>query len=164
MKKQTNFHQLEAMETIKLYSWILPPPVSIAKSTHYHGMNRKQKTNSWMKTWPKDISHLQTPHMVFPHSWSQRKTQKKNDISSTTALLTMSPEKMSPHFQILNNVLKTYKEWSYSANLTFDGDTTTSVFEKAINGKRHSKHVKAFLNQKSCSSECQILLPVSNAL
>jgi len=60
----------------------------------------------------------------------------------------MSPERMSLHSQISNNALKTYKEWSYSASLIFDGDTTISAFGKVINGKQHSRHVEASSNQK----------------
>jgi len=148
MKRQTNFHQLKVMETTKSYSWILPLLASIAKFTHYHRTNRKQKTNSWMKTWLKDILHPQTPHMVFPCSWSQRKTQRKNNILLIITPSITSPKKMSLHFQISNNALKTYKEWSYLANLTFDGVTTIFVFKKVTNGKQHSRHIKASLNQK----------------
>jgi len=51
----------------------------------------------------------------------------------------------------LNNVLKTCKEWNYSASLTSAGVTTTSAYGKAINGKPHSKHIEDYSNPKSCS-------------
>ena len=74
--------------------------------------------------------------------------EKRYTVSLTINPLTMSPKKMSLHSQTSNNALKIYKEWSYSANLTFDGATTIFVSRKVTNGKQHSKHIKVSLNQK----------------
>jgi len=58
------------------------------------------------------------------------------------------PGKMSHLYQTLHNALKTYKEWNYLANLTYDGDIITSASERKINGREHSKCAKDFSNQK----------------
>jgi len=59
----------------------------------------------------------------------------------------LSPGKMSRLYQTLHNVLKTYKEWNYLANSTYDGDTITSASGRKTNGREHSKHAD-FSNQK----------------
>ena len=64
-----------------------------------------------------------------------------------------SLEKTSHLYQTLPNASKTYKGWNYSANSIYDGGTITSALEKKTNGRGHSKHNKAFSNQKSCSLE-----------
>jgi len=76
----------------------------------------------------------------------------------------LSLGKMSPHSPTLHNVSKTCKAWKFSANSTPNGATITSESGKAMSGKAHSKHEEDYLNQKSCSSECQIHQPVFNAL
>jgi len=151
MKKQTNFRQLEAMETTKLYSWTPPLPASIVKSTRSQEMSRKRKTNSSTKIWKKATSHPRTPLTAFPPSWSLRKTRRRRDISSTIAPSMPLLGKTLPHSLISNNVSRTCKEWNYSASLTSAGVITTSAYGKAINGRPHSKHVKDYLNPKLCS-------------
>jgi len=65
----------------------------------------------------------------------------------------LSLEKMSPPYQTLPNVSRTYKGWNYSVNSIYNGDTITSASKKKTNGKEHSKRVEAYSNQKSCFLE-----------
>jgi len=55
---------------------------------------------------------------------------------------------MSSLYQTLLNALKTYKEWNYLVNSTYDGNTIASTSEKKTSGKEHSKHIKVYSNQK----------------
>ena len=86
--------------------------------------------------------------MVSPPSWSQRKIPRRNNISLTTDHLTPSPERMSPPYQTLPNVLKAYKGWNYLANSTYNGDTIISALKKKTSGKERSKYIKDYSNQK----------------
>ena len=56
------------------------------------------------------------------------------------------PVKTSHHYQTLDSVLKTYKEWKFLANLTSDRAITKSRSKRAMNGKEHSKYAMDFLN------------------
>jgi len=55
---------------------------------------------------------------------------------------------MSLPYQTSPNVSKISKEWNYSVNSIYDGDTITSASEKKTSGKEHSKHIKDYLSQK----------------
>jgi hypothetical protein len=55
---------------------------------------------------------------------------------------------MSPHSLTLYNASKTCKEWNYSANSMYVGDTTISESAKQINGRAHLKCAEDFMKQK----------------
>jgi hypothetical protein len=84
--------------------------------------------------------------------------------SSTTGHSMQLPKKMSPHYQISPNALKTSKEWSSSASSTSDGDTTIFEFTMVTNGKEPSKPEEGSSNQKSCFSACVTPQPPFNDL
>ena len=164
MKKQMHSLLVEEKEITKLNYWKLPLLASIAKSTPCPKQNKKQRTNSWMKTWPKDTSYCLTHPTDSQPSWSLKRTQKRRDTSSTTTLSMLSLGKMSPHSLTLCSVSKTYKEWRSSASLTSDRATTTSKSVKETSGKVHSRHKEDYLNPKSCSLGCPTHWLASNAL
>ena len=164
MKKQMPSLLVEKKETTRLNYWKLPPLASTAKFIPYPKQNKKWKTNSWMKTWPKDTSY----HLTYPTDsqplWSLKRTQKRRDTSSTTALSMPLLGKMSPHSLTLCNVSKIYKEWRSLASSTSDGVTIISKSVKGMNGKAHSKQEEDYLNPKSCSLGCPTHQPASNTL
>ena len=164
MKKQTHSLLVEEKETTRSNYWKPPLLASIAKSILCPKQNKKQRTNSWMKTWPKDTSYRLTRPMDSRLLWSLKRTRKRRDISSTTALSTPSLGKMSPHSLTLHSALKTYKEWRSSASLTSGGATTTFESMKATSGKAHSRQEEDYSNPKLCSLECPTHQPASNDL
>ena len=80
-----------------------------------------------------------------------KRIQRRKGISLTINPWMQSPERTSPHSPTSNNVSRTCKEWNYSANSIFVGDTITFASTKVTNGKQHSKHIEDYSNQKSCS-------------
>jgi len=164
MKKLTPSLLNEEKETTKSNCWKPPLLASIAKSTPYPKQNKKQRINSWMKTWLKDTSYHLTHPMDSRLLWSLKRTQKRRDTSLTTALSMLSLGKMSPHYPTWHNASKTCKGWRSLASSTSDGATTTSESMRETSGKAHSRHEEDYSSPKSCSLECQTHWPASNAL
>src|SRR5260221_4556858 len=117
-----------------------------------------------MKTWQKAISYHRTLPTASPLSWFQRKTQKRCDISLTTAPSMQLPGKMSHHSRILDSASKIYREWNSSANLTSDGAITTSASAQETSGREHSRRGEDYSSQKLCSLDSAIPLHPSNGL
>jgi len=93
-------------------------------------------------------SHHWTPPMVSQHLWSLKRTQKRNNTLLTIAPSMQSLERTPPHSPTSNSPMKTYREWSYLANLISAGVITISKYKKETNGKLLSKPAKDYLNQK----------------
>jgi len=97
IKKQTHSLLVEEKETTKSNYWKLPLLASIAKSICCPKQNKKQKTNSWMKTWPKDISYHLTCPTDSQLSWSLKKDSKeKRYIINYCPLNTVTRKDVTP--------------------------------------------------------------------
>src|SRR5947208_9736793 len=104
----------------------MPQPVSTRRCTQCREKNKRKKISSSTTIWQKDTSSHPTHPTDSPHSWYQRRIRTNYDTSSITVPSTPLHAKTSPHSPTWQNVLKTSKEWSSSASLTYDGDITTS--------------------------------------